>query len=162
MFAMPLMTSVSLATSNLSGHRIVCVPMRASGAISAITTRRPCCARSVAVAAPMPRLPPVTRTMPSAVMIVALGGQGEQATRNQLLVSRDHMIRYSGHGAVGVRITAAEIAARAHEHVNDGFELLVAEAIDRAGQPRASQDSDIGRRNVVEMFLVADRRKKLG
>src|ERR1700682_519508 len=162
MSAMPLMTSVSLATSNLSGHRIVCVPVRASGAISAITTRRPCCARRVAVAAPMPRLPPVTRTMPSAIMIVAFATRSEQSSGNQLLVGRDHMIRHRGDGAAGIGITAAEVSARAHEHVNDGFEFLVAEIVDRAGMPRAPQDSDIGRRDIVEVLLVADRCKKLG
>src|SRR6266478_2676296 len=135
MSAMPLMTSVSLATSNLLGHRIVCVPMRASGPTSAITTRRPCCARSVAVAAPMPRLPPVTRTMPSAVMTVA-PAQGEQAARDQLLVGRDDMVRHSRDCAVGVRVTATEVTPRAHEHVNDGLEFLVAKAIDRPGVPR--------------------------
>src|SRR5258708_36487487 len=88
---------------------------------------------------------PVIRTMPSAVIAVAFGGQGEQSQGNQLFVSRDHMIRHGGNGALGVGVAAAEVAARAHEHVDDGFELLVAEAIDRAGMPRASQDSDIGR-----------------
>src|SRR6266851_3423987 len=159
---MPLMTPVSLATSNPSGHRIVCVPMRASGAISAITTRRPCCARRVAVAAPMPRLPPVTRTMPSAIMLVAFATRSEQSSGNQLLVSRDHMIRHRGDGAAGIGITAAEVAARAHEHVDDGLEFLVAEIVDRAGMPRAPQDSDIGHRDIVEMLLVADRCKKIG
>src|SRR6266849_4609564 len=159
---MPLMTPVSLATSNPSGHRIVCVPMRASGAISAITTRRPCCARRVAVAAPMPRLPPVTRTMPSAIMLVAFATRSEQSSGNQLLVGRDHMIRHRGDGAAGIGITAAEVAASAHEHVHDGLEFLVAEILYRAGMPRAPQDSDIGRRDIVEMLLVADRCKKLG
>src|ERR1700686_1051978 len=68
----------------------------------------------------MPRLPPVTGTMPSAVIAVAFGGQGEQSTANQLFVSRDHMRRHGGNGAFGVGVTAAEVAARTHEHVNDG------------------------------------------
>src|SRR5450432_3559445 len=162
MSAMPLMTSVSLATSNPSGHRIVCVPVRASGAISAITTRRPCCARRAAVAAPMPRLPPVTRTTPSAIMIVAFATRSEQSSGNQLLVGRDHMTRHCGDGVAGIGITAAEVAARSHEHMNDGFEFLVAEIVDRAGMPRTPENPDIGRRDIVEMLLVADRCEKLG
>ena len=46
--------------------------------------RWPCSASSVAVAAPMPRLPPVTRTIPSAVMVIAFF-RGEQAARDELL-----------------------------------------------------------------------------
>src|SRR3981081_3171966 len=110
----------------------------------------------------MPRLPPVTRTIPSAVMTVTLDRRGEQSARNQLLVSRDHMIWHSGNGSVGVGITAAEITARAHEHVNDSFELFIAEVVDRAGMPGALQDSDIGRVDIVEMLLVAYGCKKLG
>src|ERR1700719_2136953 len=87
---------------------------------------------------------PVTATMPSAVIAVAFGGQGEQSTANQLFVSRDHMTRHRGNGAVGVGVTAAEVAARAHEHVNDGLELFITEALDSTGLPRASQDTDIG------------------
>ena len=39
MAAMPLTTAFSLATSNGSGHSIACVPGKASGAMSTITTR---------------------------------------------------------------------------------------------------------------------------
>jgi hypothetical protein len=46
--------------------------------------------------------------------------------------------------------------------VNDGLEFLVVKVIDRPGMPRAPEDTDIGSRNIVEVFLVADRRKKLG
>ena len=46
--------------------------------------------------------------------------------------------------------------------MNDGLEFVVAEVIDRAGMARAAQDSDVSGRNVVEMFLVAGRRKELG
>ena len=42
------------------------------------------------------------------------------------------------------------------------LELLVAVVDDRACLPRALQDADIGGRDVVEMFLVAGRRKELG
>src|SRR5258705_5431979 len=70
------------------------------------------------------------------------------------------MVGHGGDGAIGVGVAAAEVAARAHEHVNDGFEFLVAEVIDRAGMPRASQDPDIGGRNVVEVLLIANGRKK--
>src|SRR5438105_14542562 len=106
----------------------------------------------------MPRLPPVTRTMPSAAMTVA--GQGEQPAGNQLLVGRDDMFGHGANGAVRVGVAAAEIAARAHEHVNDGLELLVAEVINGAGVPRAFQDSDVGSGNSVEMLLVTGWRKK--
>ena len=41
-------------------------------------------ASSVAVAAPMPRLPPVTRTMPSAVIGISFIRHVEQPARNQL------------------------------------------------------------------------------
>src|SRR5450631_564484 len=162
MSAMPRTTAASSATSNASGHRMVCVPVRASGTISTITMRCPCRARRVAVAAPMPRLPPVTRTMPSAIMIVAFAARHEQPPRDQLLVGRDHMVRHRGDGIAGIGITAAEVAARAHEHMNDGFEFLVAEIVDRAGMPRTPENPDIGRRDIVEMLLVADRCEKLG
>src|SRR5882724_7576942 len=72
--------------------------------------------------------------------LLLLAARAEQSARNQLLVSRYDMIRHGGDGAVGIGITAAEIAARAHEHVNDGLEFLVAEVIDRAGLTRAPQD----------------------
>src|SRR6195256_2290431 len=73
------------------------------------------------------------------------------------------MIRHRrGGGAAGVGIAAAEVTARAHEHVNDSLEFFVAEVIDRAGMPRAPEDSDIGRGDIVEMFLVAGRRKEFG
>src|SRR5258705_241129 len=68
---------------------------------------------------------PIARTMLSAVIAVAFGGRDEQSTGNQLFVSRDHVIRHGGNGALGVGVAAAEIAARAHEHVNDGLELFV-------------------------------------
>src|ERR1700686_5286708 len=110
----------------------------------------------------MPRLPPVTRTMPSAVMTVVPSGQREQAARDQLLVGRDDMVRHGGDGAAGVGVTATEVTPRAHEHVNDGLEFLVAEIMGRAGMPRTPQDPDVGGRDIVEMFLVADRRKEFG
>src|SRR2546429_3065807 len=105
---------------------------------------------------------PVTRAIPSAVIAVAFGGQGEQPTGNQLFVSRDHMIRHGGNGALGVGVAAAEVAARAHEHVNDGLELFIAEAIDRAGVPRAPQDADIGGWKNFGMFFVGRWGKKIG
>src|ERR1700688_3341584 len=110
----------------------------------------------------MPRLPPVTRMVPSAVMTVASRGKGEQAARDQLLVGRDDMVRHGGDSAVSVRVAAAKIAARAHEHVNDGLEFLVAEVIDRAGVPGTPQDADIGGRDIVEMFLIPHRSKEFG
>ena len=58
-------TAASLATSNGSVQRIACDPASCSGRISTTTTLHPCSASSMAVAAPMPRLPPVTRIMPS-------------------------------------------------------------------------------------------------
>ena len=70
-----------------------------------------------------------------------------------------------GHGrdaAADVGVAPAEIAARAHQHVDDRFELLVAEIDDRAGLARAPEDADIGGRDVVEMLLVADRREIFG
>src|SRR5260221_1447287 len=129
----PCTTALSLATSNGAGQNIVFVPASGSGLISVITTRRPCPASSVAVAAPMPRLPPVTRTIPSAVMAVALVGFGEQPARHQLLIGRDDMIGHIGDFAAGIGIVLAEIAARAHQHVDDGLEFLVAEILDCAG-----------------------------
>src|SRR6266436_3584642 len=100
--------------------------------------------------------------LPELSRLLVLATWAEQSARNQLLVSRNDMIRDGGDGAVGIGITAAEIAARAHEHVNDGFEFLIAEVVDRAGMTCAPQDSDVSGRNVVEMFLVAGRRKELG
>ena len=44
------------------------------------------------------------------------------------------MVRDGGGRAVGIGITPAEIAACAHEHVDDGLEFLVAEILDRAGR----------------------------
>src|SRR5258708_24730610 len=87
---------------------------------------------------------PIARTMPSAVIAVAFGGQGEQSTGDQLFISRDHVIRHGGNGCLGVGVAAAEIAARAHEHVNDGLEFFITEAVDRAGLARAPEDADIG------------------
>src|SRR3954454_10701196 len=110
----------------------------------------------------MPRLPPVTRTMPSAVMAVALIGCTEQPTRNQLLIGRDDMVRHGDNGAAGVGITTAEIAARPHQYVDYGFELFVAEIVDRTGLAGTPKNADIGGRDIVEMFLVADRREMLG
>src|SRR3954466_13352322 len=107
--ATPLTTALSLATSNGAGHRIALVPAIGSGLISVITTRWPCSASSVAVAAPMPRLPPVTRTMPSALMAVALAGFGEQPARHQLLIGREDVIGYVGDLAAGIGIALAEI-----------------------------------------------------
>src|SRR5258708_36167159 len=92
---------------------------------------------------------PVIRTMPSAVIAVAFGGRGEQSTGNQLFVSRDHMIRHGGNGALGVGVAAAEGAARAPENVDEGLETLVAGANDRARLPRAAPGSGIRRCKVV-------------
>src|SRR6266702_1749962 len=72
------------------------------------------------------------------------------------------MIRHGRDLAAGIGIPPAEIAARAHQHLNDRFELLVAVTVDGAGKPGALQDADIGRRDVVEMLLVADRREEFG
>src|SRR5262245_34356565 len=72
------------------------------------------------------------------------------------------MFGHGGDFATRIGITAAEIAACAHEHVNDGFEFLVAEIYDGAGQTGALEDADIGRGNIVEMLLVAARREELG
>src|SRR6185436_18121935 len=132
MSAMPLTTASSLATSKGDGHRATCVPVNGSGAMSDITTRRPCSARSVAVAAPMPRLPPVTRTIPSAVMVIAFF-RCEQAARHQLSVGGDDMFGCRRDAAANVGVAAAQVATRAHQHVDDGFELLVAVIDDRAG-----------------------------
>src|SRR6476620_1613153 len=162
MSATPFTTAPSLATSNGAGHRIACVPGSGSGKMSVITTRWPWPASSVAVAAPMPRLPPVTRTIPSAAMAVALVAWLEQPARDQFLIRGDHVLRHGRHRAAGIGIAPAEIAARAHQHLDDRFEFLVAEIIDRAGLPRALQDADIGGRNVVKVLLIAGRRKELG
>src|SRR6476620_4651701 len=81
---------------------------------------------------------------PSAVIAVTFGGRGEQPTGDQLFVSGDHVIRHGGNGALGIGVAAAEIAARAHEHVDNGLELFITEAFDRAGLARAPEDSDIG------------------
>src|SRR5205807_144180 len=132
MSVMPLTTAPSLATSNGAGHRIVCAPASGSGAMSTITTFWPCPARSVAVAAPMPRLPPVTSTIPSAVMVVALF-RCEQAARNQLSVGGDDMLGRCRDAAANVGVATAQISTCAHQHVNDGFELLVAIIDDRVG-----------------------------
>src|SRR6188472_538205 len=129
---MPLTTALSLATSKGAGHRIVWVPASGSGAMSTITTRWPCSAKSVAVAAPMPRLPPVTRTIPSALMVVALVGRIEKPARHQFLVGGDDMIGHGRDRTVRVGISPAEIAARAHQNLNDRLEFLVAVIGDRA------------------------------
>src|SRR5438552_1460570 len=162
MSAMPFTTALSLATSNGAGHRMTCVPASGSGEISTMTTRWPWPASSVAVAAPMPRLPPVTRTIPSALMLVFLVGGVDQPARDQLLVSRDDVLRNGRHRAAGIGVTPAEIAARAHQYLDDGFEFLVAVITDSAGLPRPLQDAHIGRRDVVEVLLVAARRKEFG
>src|SRR5438094_9858603 len=123
MSAMPLTTALSFATSNGADHSTICVPTSGSGAMSVTTTRRPCSASSVAVAAPMPRLPPVTRTIPSAVMIVAFF-RCEQAARNQLSVGGDHMLVRCLDAAANVGVAAAQVATRDHQHVNEGLELV--------------------------------------
>src|SRR5205085_314903 len=56
-----------------------------------------------------------------------------------------------------VGVATAQISTRAHQHVNDGFELLVAIIDDHAGLTRAPEDADIGGCDIVEMLLVADR-----
>src|SRR6266496_4549240 len=162
MSATPFTTALSLATSKGAGHRIACVPASGSGAMSTMTTRWPWLASSAAVAAPMPRLPPVTRTIPSALMLVSLVGGVEQPACDQLLIGRDDVLRNGRHRAAGIGVTPAEIAARAHQHLDDGFEFLVAVAVDRAGLPCPLQDAHIGRRDVVKMLLVATRRKEFG
>src|SRR5216683_2624684 len=159
--AMPLMTAASLATSNGVGHRIACVSGSGSGAMSTTTTVLPCSASRLAVAAPMPRLPPVTRVMPS-VFIAAVSGNFEKPARDQLRVGGDHVLGHGGHATGRVGIAAAQIAAGAHEHVHDSLELLVTIVVDRARKPGATQDSDIGGGDVVEMLLVAAGRKELG
>src|SRR2546430_624609 len=161
MSAMPLTTALSLATSNGAGHRIVCVPASGSGAISTITIFWPCSASSVALAAPMPRLPPVTRTIPSAVMTIAFF-RCEQAARNQLSVGGDDMLGRCRDAAANVGVAAAQISTRAHQYVNDGLELIVAIIDDRAGLAGAPEDADIGGGDVIEMLLVADRREIFG
>src|SRR5260370_9284636 len=72
---------------------------------------------------------PIARTMLSAVIAVAFGGRDEQSTGNQLFVSRDHVIRHGGNGALGVGVAAAEIAARAPEHMHDVLALFVTESV---------------------------------
>src|SRR5437879_785672 len=160
--AMPLTTAVSLATSNGAGHKMVPVPSSGSGAMSAMTARWPCSTSSAAVAAPMPRQPPVTSTTPSAVMAVCLVGCVEQPARHQSLIGRNNMLRHGNHRAAGVGIAAAEIAARAHQHLYDGLEFLVAEITGRSCIARAPQDTRVGDRDIVKMLLVADRRKEIG
>src|SRR5215207_26741 len=161
MSAMPLTTALSLATSNGAGHRMACVPANGSGAMSNITTRRPCSASSVAVAAPMPRLPPVTRTIPSAVMVVAFF-RCEQAARHQLSVGGDDVLGRCRDVAANVGVATAQISTRAHQHVDDGFELLIAIIDDRASLTRAPEDTDIGGCHIVEVLLIADRREIFG
>src|SRR5947209_3771472 len=156
MSAIPLTTALSFATSNGAGHRTTCVPASGSGAMSVTTTRRPCSASSVAVAAPMPRLPPVMRRIPSAVMVVAFF-RCEQAARNQLSVGGDDVLGRRRDVAANVGVATAQVSTCAHQHVNDGFELVVAIIDDRAGLTRAPEDADIGGGDIVEMLLVADR-----
>src|SRR5258707_14024821 len=110
----------------------------------------------------MPRQPPVTKTMPSAVIAISLVRHIEQPMRDQLLIGRNDMIGHRGDGAAGIGIAAAEVTARAHQYLNDSFEFLVAIAIDGAGMPRPLQDADIGGRNVVKVLLVADRGEEFG
>src|SRR5262249_40178089 len=148
-------------TSNASGHRITGVSCSASGRMSAMTTLRPCLASSVAVAAPMPRLPPVMRTMPSALMIVLIA-RVEEAAGDQLAVRGSDVLGRGRDAMAGIGIAPAEITARAHENVDDGLEFLVAIVVDRARVPRAPQDPYIGGRDVVEMLLVADRCEEFG
>src|SRR6266566_567589 len=159
--AMPPTTAASLATSNGAGHSIVCGPASGSGAMSTTTTVLPCSASRVAVAAPMPRLPPVTRVMPSALIADVLQ-RIKQPARDQLPVRGDHVLGHGGDPVRGVGIATAQIAACAHQHVDDGFEFLIAVIVDRARKAGAPQDADIGGRDVVEMLLVATRREKLG
>src|SRR5215207_1671333 len=161
MSAMPLTTALSLATSNGAGHRMVCVPASGSGAMSVTTTRRPCSASSVAVAAPMPRLPPVTRTIPSAIMVVAFF-LCEQAARHQLPIGGDDVLRRCCDVAANVGVATAQISTRAHQHVDDGFELLIAIIDDRSSLTRAPENADIGVCHIVEMLLIADRREMFG
>src|SRR5258707_15886178 len=87
---------------------------------------------------------PIARTMLSAVIAVAFGGRDEQSTGNQLFVSRDHVIRHGGNGALGVGVAAADITPRAPEHVNDGPELFLTETVDRAGVAPAPPDMETG------------------
>src|SRR4029453_5976494 len=114
---MPLPTVLSFATSKDAGHRIVCVPASGFGAMSVITTRRPCSAKSVAVAAPMPRLPPVTSTIPSAVMVIAFF-RCEQAARHKFLVGGDDVLGRCRDAAANVGVATAQVATRTHQHVN--------------------------------------------
>src|SRR2546421_11844654 len=78
---------------------------------------------------------PVTRAIPSAVIAVAFGGQGEQPTGNQLFVSRDHMIRHGGNGALGVGVAAGEGAPRPPEHGNEWLGPFHPEGNHRPGGP---------------------------
>src|SRR6185437_9984822 len=152
-------TPPSLATSKGAGQRTVFVPARGSGAISTMMTRCPRSASKVAVAAPMPRLPPVTSTRPSA-LIAILPGRIEQPARDQLAVGGDDVIRHGGDALCGIGIMLAQITARAHEDVYDGFEFLVAVIVDRARLPRPLEDAHIGGRDIVQVLLIADRREQ--
>ncbi len=64
--------------------------------------------------------------------------------------------RGPSHRATSIGVAPAQIAAGAHEHVNDGFELLIAVVLDRAGLTRPPEDTDVGDCNIIEMLLVAD------
>ena len=72
------------------------------------------------------------------------------------------MIRYRSDPIRRVGIATTKIAARAHQHVDDGFEFLVIVIVDGTCKPCATQNADIGGRNVVEMLLIPGRRKELG
>src|SRR2546429_5468324 len=80
---------------------------------------------------------PVTRAIPSTVIAVAFGGQGEQPTGDQLFVSRDHMIRHGGNGALGVGVAAGVVAPRAPEHMKEGLAHFIAQTIHLARASRA-------------------------
>src|SRR5438552_491431 len=82
--------------------------------------------------------------------------------RRSILTSRSHCSIRTFSSLCILPKTPAKIAARAHQHLDDGFEFLVAVIVDRAGLPCPLQDAHIGRRNVVEMLLVAVRRKEFG
>src|SRR5580704_13018991 len=123
MSAIPAVTPPSLATSNGAGQRIVFVPGSGSGAMSTMMTRAPRSASKVAVAAPMPRLPPVTSTRPSA-LIAVLPGCVEQPARDQLAVGGNDVIGDGGDALSRIGIMLAQIAARAHEDKHDRFEFL--------------------------------------
>src|SRR5947199_6341159 len=100
----------------------------------------------------MPRLPPVTSTTPSTLMLSAFRGRIEQSTRNQFFVRRDHVRRHRSDGVLGIGIASAKIAACAHEHMNNGLELFVTEAVDRAGGPCAPENANVCCRDVVQML----------